>query len=307
MSERAETVLVTGGTGNIGSAFVERLAASLARPRLRVATRKVDAPAARLARAMSPDTVQPVVFDLARPETLDAAFDGVTRLFVIAPFIEDMAGWHATVGAAAKRAGTVEHIVKVSVTGARAPTSDPPPGRIPLSHWQGEEALRATGIAATMVRPTIFMQHFLSFPSVYTAGADRFYLPTGAAKVAFLDCRDIATVAAALLLGDAELRRRYTGVAFELTGPEGLTAGEIASTLGWAAGRTITHVDGEEAFVENARRQGGGGEAMKFVYAEAGGGWFGKVETGAFEAITGRRPTSFAAFALDHAAWFEAR
>jgi uncharacterized protein YbjT (DUF2867 family) len=56
--------------------------------------------------------------------------------------------------AAAQAAGTLRYVVKVSVTGARAPKSDPPPGRLPLAHWRGEEEVRHTGIPATMIRPT---------------------------------------------------------------------------------------------------------------------------------------------------------
>ena len=48
----------------------------------------------------------------------------------------------------------------------------------------------------------------------------------------------------------------------------------------------------------------GHAEGVKFVYREAAGGWFAAVEHPAFEEVTGRRPTSFARFAHDHAAHF---
>src|ERR1044071_5886634 len=108
----SDTILVTGGTGNIGGAFVSRLAADARRPRIHVATRDPASAAARLLCATSPETVTAVAFDVARPDTLRAAFDGVTRLFVVAPFVPDMAAWHAAVAAAAVAAGTVAHVVK---------------------------------------------------------------------------------------------------------------------------------------------------------------------------------------------------
>src|SRR4051812_29735340 len=116
-----DTILVTGGTGNIGAAFVASLAVDARAPLVRVATRDVASRGAALLTAFNPATVHPVAFDVDRPETMRAAFDGVTKLFVIAPFVSDMAAWHEKVARAAKEAGSVAYVVKASVTGARAP------------------------------------------------------------------------------------------------------------------------------------------------------------------------------------------
>jgi uncharacterized protein YbjT (DUF2867 family) len=302
----SEEILVTGGTGNIGSAFVALLANDERRPRVRVATRNPDSPQARVLRAMNPETVRPVAVDEKDPTSLRRAFDGVTGLFVIAPFVSDIAAWHEPIARAAAESGTCRRIVKASVTGARSPASDPPPGRIPLSHWLGEEALRKTGIATTAIRPTMYMQHFLTVPALYTAGDDRFYLPTGTAKVSFLDCRDIAVFAAAVLLADAATATDYAGKAWELSGPQAIDAATIATVLGDVAGRPVTHVDGEEALVARAK-QLGTPDAVKFIYREAAGGWFSALECDAFTRVTGRRPRSFAEFALDHASVFRPR
>jgi uncharacterized protein YbjT (DUF2867 family) len=299
----ADTLLVTGGTGKIGSAFVASLAVDARQPIVRVATRDPSSRGSRLIAALNPDTVKPVAFDVSRPETMRAALDGVTKLFVIAPFVADMKGWHEKVAGAAKEAGSVAYVVKVSVTGARAPGGDSPPGRIPLGHWEGEEAIRASGLTATMIRPTIFMQHFFMSPGLYTARADRFYLPTGAAQVAWVDCRDIAVMAAALLTATPEARTPFVGQAFELTGPRAHTAVALAEILSLVARRTVTHVDGVEAFSAHCRELGVS-DGIKGVYGEAAGGWFGKVENDAFVRLTGRTTTPFAKFALDHAAHF---
>ncbi len=42
-------------------------------------------------RALHPETVTPITFDVDRPETMRAALEGVNKLFVIAPFVPDMA------------------------------------------------------------------------------------------------------------------------------------------------------------------------------------------------------------------------
>jgi uncharacterized protein YbjT (DUF2867 family) len=298
-----DTFLVTGGTGNIGTAFVAALASDARAPRIRVATRDPASKSSALVRSLNPDTVTPVAFDVDAPASMLAALEGVTKLFVIAPFVSDMRAWHEKVAAAVKAAGSVEHLVKVSVTGARAPSSEPPPGRIPLSHWQGEEALRAVGVPATMLRPTMFMQHFLNVPGLYTARADRFYLPTGDAKVAWLDCRDIAAVAAGLLSLPESERAPLAGQAFELTGPRAHTAAEIATILSLAAKRTIAHVDGLDAFVAHCKEIGAS-DMVKGIYGEAAGGWFGAVDDAIAVRVLGRHTRSFTGFAIDHAAYF---
>jgi uncharacterized protein YbjT (DUF2867 family) len=260
---------VTGGTGKIGSAFVSLLATDARAPVVRVATRDPASKGAALLRALNPETVQPAAFDVDRPESMRAALSGVTKLFVIAPFVSDLAAWHEKVARAAREAGSVEYAVKVSVTGARAPGGDSPPGRIPLSHWQGEEALRRAGLATTMIRPTIFMQHFLTYPSLFTARAERFYLPTGDARVAWLDCRDIAAMAAALLLAAPDVRAPFQGNAYELSGPRAHTAAEIAEILSLVARRRVEHVDGVEAFSARCRELGTS-DVLKGIY-DAGG------------------------------------
>lgn len=304
MTTGQNVVLVTSATGKIGTELVSRLASAASQPLVRAATRSTSSEAARLLHALNPQTVQPVVFDLARPETLAAACEGVTSACLIAPFGEDMAAWHQQVVDAIRAAGTCEYIVKVSVTGARSPDSDPPPGRIPLAHWQGEETVRASGIPATIIRPTIFMQHFLTVPGLYSRGADRFYLPTGDGPVAFLDCRDIAALAAGLITASPEARQPYEQQAYELTGPSAVTAQEIAAILSWVSGQAVAHIDGEAAFVERSRELGSA-DGVKYIYAEAAEGWFAQVEHAAFTRLTGRRPTSFAKFAFDHAAYFQ--
>ncbi len=298
-----ETILITGATGNIGTALTHLLASHPSQPQVRVATRSVQSPAAQLLRLMNPATVQSVAFDLADPASLRAALDGVTKLCVIAPFGTDMGAWHEQLMAAVVVAGSCEYVVKVSVTGARAPNSDPPPGGIPLGHWRGEDAIRRSGIAATMIRPTIFMQHFLTVPGLFTPGEAAFYLPTGAQGVAFVDCRDIAAVAAQLLTAEQSRRQPFEGQAFDLTGPAAVTAAEIAAALSAAAERPLAHVDGAAAFTAHCQALGVA-DGIKAVYAEAAEGWFAALSTAEFQQLTGWLPTSFAKFAYDHAEVF---
>jgi uncharacterized protein YbjT (DUF2867 family) len=296
-----QTYLITGGTGRIGTAFVHEMAAR--GHRVRLGTRSPDGSAARLRARFGPGIVEPVALPVDDAAALDTAFSGCTGALFVAPF-GDMKAWHEAMSAAAKRAG-LEHVVKVSVTGARGPDTDPPPGRIPSMHFEGEEIVRASGIPTTVIRPTIFAQHFLGLsPTLFRQGDTQFHLPTGDAKVAWLDCRDIAACAAAVL-SSKEQRSAFAGKAFELTGPTAVTAADVESILGGVAGRTIAHVDTMEAFSKHAAELGVP-DMIKGIYGEAAEGWFADVHDDEFVQLTGRHTTSFAKFAFDHQAWFAA-
>lgn len=294
--------IVTGGTGRIGTAFVHAMTSR--GHHVRVGTRRPQGASARLRARFGPGRAEPVALPVDDPQALDAAFQGCVGMLLIAPFGDDMDAFHATMVEAAARAD-LKHIVKVSVTGARSPDSDPPPGRFPSIHWRGEELVRGSGIASTMIRPTIFAQHFMGLSSVlFRQGDDAFHLPTGDTGVAWLDCRDIAECAAAILSSE-EKRREFAGEAFELTGPQSVTAADIEDILTLVSGRDIVHVDGEDAFTRHAADIGAP-DTARFIYAEGREGWFGQVEDDAFVRATGRHTTSFARFAYDHQWWFKA-
>jgi uncharacterized protein YbjT (DUF2867 family) len=297
-----ETILVTGGTGNIGTAFVAHLAQAARAPRVRVASRDHRSKASALVRALNPETVTPVAFDVDDAESMRTALAGVTKLFVIAPFVSDMAAWHEKVAAAAKHAGSIELVVKSSVTGATGPDTKPPPTAVPLGHWQGEEAFRRA-FPTIAIRPNIYMQHFLTVPGLYVARATRFFLPTGAGRISWLDARDIAALAAAFLLAPPDARKAHEGKAYELSGPTAPTAAEVAATLSLVAGREVQHVDGAEAFSARCKELGVD-DGAKHFYGQAGEGWFSKVDDDIFVNTLGRHTTPFAKFAIDNRAYF---
>jgi uncharacterized protein YbjT (DUF2867 family) len=298
-------ILVLGATGRIGHAATSFLSSLPQVKEVRAATRAPTAPAAQALKAMAPDVVVPVVVE-DTDSSFAAACAGVEGVFVIAGLGPDPVAWHERLGRAAKEAG-VAHLFKVSVTGARAPDSDPPPGRLPGLHFAGEEALRATGIPTTCVRPTIFAQHLLGLsPAAFSPGAEALCLPIGETAVAFLDCRDIGEVGGRILSGDDKLRASWAGQSFELTGPRAITGQEMAAVLSHVGGRAIAHRGTEDEFVARAQELGVP-DGIKAIYKEARDGWFSTVHNDAFAAVCGRRPTSFARFAWDHAAVFQPR
>jgi uncharacterized protein YbjT (DUF2867 family) len=101
-----------------------------------------------------------------------------------------------------------------------------------------ELQLEASGLTWNVIRPNWLMQNFHTFwlYGIRTQGAIQ--LPTGSAKGSFLDARDIAAVAAALLTGD-----RFANRAFDLTGDEALDHAQVAALLCAELGHPIRYDD----------------------------------------------------------------
>ncbi|GIJ58588.1 SDR family oxidoreductase [Virgisporangium aurantiacum] len=280
-------ILVTGATGSIGRALVRHLAAG------GVEVRAFVRDAERGAALGVPYTVG----DLDEPGSLDAALDGVTRLFlnsggaVPADGEQPMVRQQKAAIDAAVRAG-VRRIVKVSVEGAR------PGGRLAQgAHWEIERHLTASTVDRTVLRPNGFMQNFVTGAGSFTADGDLIGHHTDA-PVSYVDARDIAEVAAALLTGDHESAETLV-----LTGPEALTQTAIAAQLSTVAGRRVGfHRLRPAEMAEALRAQG-----LPAPFADDVAALWAEVAEGALAGVTdtvprilGRPARSFAEFATDH-------
>lgn len=245
---------------------------------------------------MAPDRIECVAFDAKRGESLEAAFAGIDVLCLITPLSDEASEWQQAVFKAAKN---VRRIVMVSVDAA-SPSAKAGPGAL---HWRGEEMLQEMTVERAILRPTMFMQHFLIVPGVHVAGDDVFYLPFGNSGAALLDCRDISALAAVLANVD-EASLPHEPVA--MTGPEALTGAEMARILTAACGRPIRWEASRDAFLEHSASTGSPTE-LAAIYDAGANGAFATVERDGFEKFTGRSPSSFAKFASDHADVFRSR
>jgi uncharacterized protein YbjT (DUF2867 family) len=281
-------ILVTGATGNVGSVLVKKL--------LDFEGIKVRAAVRSLSKAASYQDlgVEAVEMDLTKPDTITTAFTGVQKVFILTPFTPNFDELTRSLCEAATQAGTVEHIVKLSVMGA----SDKSPLDTSRRHYQSEKHIEATGIPYTFIRPTAFAQQLTGiFPWVYRRGEDSFYLPIGDAKVAWLDTRDIATVAAQALATPG-----HEGKVYQLTGPTAVSCPEIATMISEATGRTMNYVDMPEESYKQRMSESGLTEhqvgQMSIIYRDMKDGWLAHVSDD-FEKVVGRKGTLFAEFVRD--------
>ncbi|MGW2666421.1 NAD(P)H-binding protein [Nocardia tengchongensis] len=281
--------LVTGATGTVGRAVIDRLLAE-GLP-VRAVTRRPEA--ARL-----PAEVEVVRADLSDTASLPAALAGVDRVFLSTAGPE-IASHDANLAAAAAVAG-VGRIVKLSSGRAGdAAAADP----IPAWHRAGEHAVRASGVAWTMVRPMGFMSNALHWAgSIRESGTVR--APFGQGRIAVVDPRDIAAVAVAALTEPGHAGQVYT-----VTGPEALSAAEQTAVLAEILGRPLRF---EEITPERARadldRFGVEPElaaaimALRATALES----FTSVVHPTVAAVTGRAPRSFQEWAFEYRAEFTA-
>jgi uncharacterized protein YbjT (DUF2867 family) len=280
--------LVMGATGTVGKEVVRELGSRGVRTRAFVRDRE------RAARILGPD-VELALGDLTKPASVEAALEGVSRLFLLAPSDPRQAEWEALVADAARRAG-VAYAVKLSALNA-APDSSVDDLRW---HWQGEHSLAESGIPHAVIRCNFFAQFFLIFAPAIRAES-RFRAPVregpgSEGKVSPVDARDIAASAAALLASDAPA----DDALYELTGPEALGYPDVAARLSAALGRKVEYetVSTDESWRELLAEGHPEFEAkiLLQLFERIQAGHFARV-TSSVEALTGRSARPFDHFA----------
>jgi uncharacterized protein YbjT (DUF2867 family) len=287
MTER--TVLVTGATGNIGAAVVKLLLAERG-VTVRAATRQPDAP------ELATDGMVPVFFDWEAPGPVDGLVAGADSVLLVPPAAHHPLPAAARILERAAATG-VGHVVFVSTLGA-----DFDPG-FTFGRWAlaGEEAVAASGLPFTVLRPNSFMTNF--WTTLRPAADGTLRLPWGQGASSFVDPADVAEVAARVLLDPAA----HLGATYRLTGPEALTVPAIAATLGEASGEPIRYLDTPPEIVR-ARMSDAGVPApmvtaLMELHAVMASGARSTV-TEDVRRVTSRRPGSFADLAARRAREF---
>jgi uncharacterized protein YbjT (DUF2867 family) len=280
----ANNILVTGASGTIGSQIVKQLQAANAN--FAVMTSNADKQFAGV------PTHVGAFEDIA---SLVQAFTGFDTLFLLFPLVGNKVELAKNAVAAAKIAG-VKHIVRSSGAGADATSA------FALPKLQGtiDALITASGIPATFLRPAGFMQNFATFMNQQVRDGV-FYAAHGDAVQSIIDARDIAAVAAKVLINPAA----HAGKAYTLTGGQAISHAEAALALSQAVGHSVKYqpISADEAL--NTMKQWGLPalvlEAMDSLNHIVAQGYAAGVSPDV-EALLGRKPITFAQFANDYAA-----
>jgi len=232
-------ILVTGATGQVGSAVIAALQAFdgiVVRAAVRDVTR---APA----RWLESSGVEPVGFDFLDRASQDAALADCDSLFLLRP--PQLTGDFGELIARARQHG-VGHIVFLSVQGAERNRFIP--------HHRIEQRLASGGVPYTLLRPAYFMQNFTSTLHDELVRRHRIFLPAGKARFTLVDVDDIARVAAQVL---TQPGTQHHGQAYTLTSQTPLGFQQMADQLTAGLGLPIRYVSpGPWQFYRTLRRDG---------------------------------------------------
>ena len=277
------SVFVTGSTGNVGVEVVKQLLAREASVKASVLPCRGEPVVERAV---------PVEFDFERPATFGPALEGVDRVFLMRPpHMADAKAFRPFIEAMQK-AG-MRQVVFLSVQGAGH--------NVFVPHHGIEVLLKKSGLAWTFLRPSFFMQNLSSTHLTDIRDRGEICVPAGGGRTNFIDVADIGEVAAVCLTTPGHEKKAY-----EITGSEVLTYGEVATILSAACDRQITYPrPSAKEFKRHMKQECGYDDdfvnVMGSIYAIAKFG-MASGTTDTFEKLVGRKPHTLKQWATQNAA-----
>ena len=270
-------ILLTGITGNIGGATARALLVKGVRFRAMVRDLTKAAPWAA-------QGVELVQGDIEDGESVKRALAGIDRALLVMPNGEFQERAEIAFTRIAKAAG-LTWIIKLSSPEAVRGTSSP----IPLAHIGAEDAIKASGMQWTLVRPSFYMQNFRgSLKTARTTG--KLSMPMGNGTVALTDNND-AGLFIARILTDPNTAQHH-GQCYDITGPDPVMNFEqIVQVIGEVIGQKVVYDNCDaKTFQEAIRpfhRNEWHSDAVAYLFAEIANNRTPGHKTDTFEKIMG--------------------
>jgi len=286
MTPHAASVILVTTAGKIG-AEASRLLAQRGAP-VRVLVRNPEKVS-----ALAEVGVDVCKGDLEVPATIDAAMQGIASVILVSPAIPRQ---ELNVIASAVRA-RVQHVVKIM---SKAPADSPIARR--RGQFEIERGLIASGLGYTLLKNNAYMQNFLMMARTIAATSS-FGTATGDGRIGHVDTRDVAAIAAEIAASPAA----HVGKTYWPTGPEALSAKEVAAVFSKVLGRTITFhpisvAQQKQAMLDAGLPENVAEDNARAVALMAEGDC--DYVTNDVPTILGQPPRSFEQFAGDYAAAF---
>jgi uncharacterized protein YbjT (DUF2867 family) len=215
-------ILVTGATGQVGSAAMNALVEADANVRALVR---------EPSQISAPEGVQVVRGSFDDDRTLAKALEGVDAMLLAGRDGPDSVSQNQRVLAHARHAG-VRHIVKVSAIGA-SPAS---PIALMREHHEIDEEIRKGPADWTLLKPHLYMRNLLRVSDAVRREG-RLAAPMGRNRFPLVDTRDVGAAAAVVLDDPAA----HTGKANALTGAVAHSYDEVATALATVAGHAVAY------------------------------------------------------------------
>ena len=289
MNHIHDRLLVTGASGQLGRAVIELLLSSGA-THLIAATRTPE----KLVH-LKERGVEVRAADFDRPDALRSAFAGVDRLVLISTDALEVPGkrlaQHRAAVAAAVENG-VQHVVYTSAPSPHPPTQ----GSLIDDHFWTEAALFAAPLTWTILRNQLYMELILMGAEQATKSGQLFSATAGRGR-AYVAREDCARAIAGALAGAGGSE------VLDVTGAAAVTQDELATLLGDATGKTVTHVEvPPQGLAEGLAHAGLPPYMVKVIVdfdVDAAQGYHALV-TSTIERLTGARPVSLQEFLSKH-------
>jgi len=275
-------ILLTGITGNNGGATANALLKRGVKFRALVRD-----PAK--AESWAEQGVELVQGDLSEPASVAAALEGCDKAVLVLPNGEHQEALELAFIEAAKQNGGIRHFIKLSSPEAVPGTNSP----IPLAHIAAENALKASGLNWTLVRPSFFMQNLTGYAHA-AKESGKLSMPMGDGTVALTDCADAGDFIAMVLTTGPE---EHFGKTYDITGPDPvMDFNDIARVMGEVLGREVVYEDCDPKAYQQAIRpfvtSDWHSDAVADLFAEIADGTTPGIKTTTFQDMMGRPGTS---------------
>jgi NAD(P)H dehydrogenase (quinone) len=273
---RGMSIVITGASGKLGR---------------RVAELVLEQTSDVILTTRSPESLSGLGADVRHadfddPASLDAAFAGGSRLLLVSlPVIGARVPQQIAAVEAAARAG-VGHISYTSIVNP-GPEN---PAAVAVEHRQTEEAIEASGLAWTFLRNSIYAD-LQPMSAAAALATGQLVTNTGDGRTAYVTREDCARVAAAVLTGDG-----HDGQAYDVTGPEALSADDLAAIYAELGGKPVEVVQVDDAaYAAGLVEHAGMPPAMAEIYATFGAATRNgalAAQTDIVQRLTGQAPGS---------------
>lgn len=225
-------ILITGATGHLGTATIDRLQANTSADHIVAFARDINKAISLIEKGID---VRIGNFD--DTESLDNALQGIDKVLLISGWEKNRLQQHKNVVDAAKRNGA-KHIIytglalkDVTVSALRSTME---------AHFQTEEYIKESGLVYTILRNGIYTDIIPMFTGDKVIET-KIYLPAGDGKAPFVLRKDLGEAAANVLLQNGHENKTY-----HLTGRDLYSFGEIARILSEISEQTVTYTDVDE-------------------------------------------------------------
>lgn len=249
-------IVITGANGQLGRLVIQSLLEKIPATQIVAAVRSPEK-----AQDIAALGVQVRQADYNRPDTLDAAFNGASKVLLISSSeVGSRVAQHQAVIAAAQRAG-VSLLAYTSLLRA-----DTTPLALASEHVATEHALKASGIPFVLLRNGWYTENYAA--SIQPALAHGVFIGSaGTGRIASASRADYAQAAATVIASEGQ-----AGLIYELAGDEAYTLADFAAELSRQAGQRVSYQDLPQAAFADALAGAGLPPAFAALLADSDAG-----------------------------------